>query len=428
MVVLVHVRERQPRRAAEGEERSQREYGEGDHEPDESAGSGRVLELGKHVALDDHGESSEGKHSPEEVGCEGHAVEHSRMLGRRRSGSSHADGSPQRGSSTFRRTAGIAEASNGSGPFAETCGISRVCSAACGRYLWGVPELPEVEITRQRIAPLLVGRRIRELHTTAESYFFLTPPAQLRRELKGRTIEALERYGKYLVARCDSGLQLVIHLGMTGQLFSDQATSVRLLSATARSALAPGDLIRFRPDAHTHLRFLFEGSGPAVDMRDVRKFGKVMLLRDGEVHPRLAKLGIDALRVSGEHLFAASRKRKLAVKLLLLDQQVLAGVGNIYADEALFRARVRPTRRAGRVTRREYDAIALGLTSVLQRAIETGGSSISDFVAPDGSDGHYQDERKVYARSGERCFACGDPIRKILLGQRGTHYCRRCQR
>jgi len=163
-------------------------------------------------------------------------------------------------------------------------------------------------------------------------------------------------------------------------------------------------------------------------MRDVRKFGKVLLLRNGETHPRLAKLGVDALGISGAHLFAASRKRRVAVKLLLLDQQVLAGVGNIYADEALFRARVRPSRRAGRVTRREYEAIASGLLYVLQRAIDTGGSSISDFVAPDGSDGHFQDERQVYARSGERCFECGDTIRRTVLGQRGTHFCRRCQR
>ena len=285
-----------------------------------------------------------------------------------------------------------------------------------------------MEITRRRIEPLLVGRRIRELRTTAESYFFLTPPEQLRSELEGQTIEALNRYGKYLVARFEGGLQLLIHLGMTGQLFSGEATSVRLLSATARTALAPDEQHSFRPDVHTHLCFRFEDGGPAVYMRDVRKFGKVMLLRDGEIHPRLAKLGVDALGVSGEHLFAASRKRRLAVKLLLLDQQVLAGVGNIYADEALFHARVRPSRRAGRVTRRDYEAIAAGLLYVLQRAIDTGGSSISDFVAPDGSDGHYQDERKVYARSGEPCFECGDPIRRTVLGQRGTHFCRRCQR
>ncbi len=299
-----------------------------------------------------------------------------------------------------------------------------LAGATCGV----VPELPEVEITRRQIEPLLVGRRIREIRTTADSYFFLTPPARLRRELKGDTAKFLERRGKYLVTHFESGLQLLIHLGMTGQLFSGEATSVRLLSATARAALAPDEQLRFRPDAHTHLCFRFEDGGSEVYMRDVRKFGKVLLLRAGEDHPRLAKLGLDALSVSGEYLFAASRKRKLAVKLLLLDQQVLAGVGNIYADEALFRARVRPTRRAGRVTRREYDGIAAGLIFILERAIETGGSSISDFVSPDGSDGHFQDERRVYARSGEACLECGDPIRKIVLGQRGTHYCRQCQR
>jgi len=299
-----------------------------------------------------------------------------------------------------------------------------LAGATCG----AVPELPEVEITRRKIEPLLVGRRIREIRTTADSYFFLTPPARLQRELRGDTAKSLERRGKYLVVHFQSDLQLLIHLGMTGQLFSAEATSVRLLSATARAALAPGEQLYFRPDAHTHLCFQFEDGGPDVYMRDVRKFGKVSLLRAGEAHPRLAKLGLDALRVSGEYLFAASRKRQLAVKLLLLDQKVLAGVGNIYADEALFRAGVRPTRRAGRVTRREYEGIAVGLVSILQRAIETGGSSISDFVSPDGADGHFQDERKVYARSGEACLECGDAVRRVVVGQRGTHYCRRCQR
>jgi len=118
----------------------------------------------------------------------------------------------------------------------------------------------------------------------------------------------------------------------------------------------------------------------------------------------------------------------VAVKNLLLDQAVVAGAGNIYADEALFLARVRPTRRAGRVTRAECDALAAGLRRVLERSIATGGSSISDYVAPDGQDGAYQDERKVYARGGEPCLECGTAIRRIVIGQRSAHYCPGCQR
>ena len=290
-----------------------------------------------------------------------------------------------------------------------------------------MPELPEVEVTRRRIAPLLVGRRIRSVRFTTDSYLFLTRPPLLRRALTGHAIVALARRGKYLLADLDEGDRLVIHLGMTGQLFSSAATSVRLLSATARAALSPEEQTRFHPDEHTHLRLAFEDAGPEVYLRDVRKFGKVLLLAPGQAHPRLERLGIDALEASGSHLFEATRKRTVAVKSALLDQAVLAGVGNIYADEALFLAGVRPTRRAGRVTRREYEAIASAVRGVLHRSIETGGSSISDYIAPDGADGSYQSERRVYARAGERCGACGAKIRRIVLGQRGTHYCPRCQ-
>jgi formamidopyrimidine-DNA glycosylase len=197
---------------------------------------------------------------------------------------------------------------------------------------------------------------------------------------------------------------------------------------TSRAALAPEEQVAFRPDPHTHLQLAFADGGADVYFRDVRKFGKVLLLGAGEEHPRLARLGADALAVTGEALFAASRRRKVAVKSLLLDQAVIAGVGNIYADEALFWAGVRPGRRAGRLTRRECDAIAQGLVHVLRRSIETGGSSISDYVAPDGSDGAYQSERRVYARRGESCQRCGGTIRRTVIGQRGTHYCPGCQR
>lgn len=291
-----------------------------------------------------------------------------------------------------------------------------------------MPELPEVEVTRRRIEPLLVGRCIRGLATTADSYFFLTEPARLRRRLRGRTVEKLGRHGKYLVGRLDDGSRLVVHLGMTGQLFGAGASSLRLLSATARNALAPEEQRGFRPDAHTHLRFRFEDEGPEVYMRDVRKFGKVLWLARDEDHPRLARLGSDALAVTGELLFRATRGRDVAVKSLLLDQSIVTGIGNIYADEALHRAKVRPSRRARRVTRAECEALATAVRSVLERSIETGGSSIRDYVAPDGEDGGFQEERLVYARAGEPCGTCATPVRRTRVGQRGTHYCPRCQR
>jgi len=291
-----------------------------------------------------------------------------------------------------------------------------------------MPELPEVEVTRRRIEPVLIGRRIASVETTAPSYFFVTPPAKLRRRLCGKTFSRLERFGKYLVATLSDDSGLLLHLGMTGQLFSDDVTSPRLLSATARAALSPEEQATFQVDAHTHLVLRFEDGGPAVLFRDVRKFGKVIWLSPGERHPRLTRLGPDALGATGEFLFQVARRRKAPIKSVLLDQSVLAGVGNIYADEALFWAGVRPGRRAARVTRAECARLAEGLRRVLERSIETGGSSISDYVAPDGQDGGYQDERCVYSRTGEPCRTCGELIKRKVIGQRSSHYCPACQR
>jgi formamidopyrimidine-DNA glycosylase len=291
-----------------------------------------------------------------------------------------------------------------------------------------VPELPEVEVTRRRIGPLLVGRRIREVRTTRDSYFFLTRPARLKARLTGRRVAELARHGKYLVAELDEGSRLLLHLGMTGQLFSSAATSPRLLSAMRRASISPEAQRAFEADVHTHLQLCFDDGGPEVYFRDVRKFGKVLLLERGESHPRLSRLGVDALAATGEALFAATRGRSASIKALLLDQALITGVGNIYADEALFRAGVRPARRAGRVTRSECARLAAAIRAVLERSIETGGSSIRDYVSPDGSDGRYQDERCVYARTGEPCLRCGSSIRRTTVAQRGTHFCPTCQR
>lgn len=291
-----------------------------------------------------------------------------------------------------------------------------------------MPELPEVEVTRQRIAPVFVGRKVRAVRTTAPSYFFLTPPAELARRLDGAEVSGLVRRGKYLVAELADGQRLLLHLGMTGQLFAAGASSLRLLSATARASLAPEQQVVFEPDRHTHLQLQFTDDGPDLLFRDVRKFGKVQLLARDEACERLEKLGTDALEITGAEIFAASRKRKIAIKSLLLDQAVVAGSGNIYADEVLFLSRVRPGRAAGRVTRAECAEMADGFHRVMTRSIETGGSSISDYIAPDGSDGSYQDERRVYARTGEPCRVCETPIRRKVIGQRSSHYCPKCQR
>jgi formamidopyrimidine-DNA glycosylase len=288
-----------------------------------------------------------------------------------------------------------------------------------------LPELPEVEVIRRHIEPFVVRRTIARVVTTAPSYFFLTPPAKLRRLLPGRTFVSLERRGKYLLAGLDDGSTLLLHLGMTGQLFASGTTSVRLLRRAQRAVTT---LRRFEPDEHTHLQFLFSDAGPTLLFRDMRKFGKCALIGAGEPTDRLKRLGIDALAIRGSDLYRATRSRKIGIKALLLDQSVLAGVGNIYADEALFRAGLRPTRRAAALDENECKSLAYAVRKVLQQAIARGGSSISDYIRPDGRDGGYQDERRVYAREGEPCASCGTGIRRIVIGQRSSHFCPCCQR
>ena len=290
-----------------------------------------------------------------------------------------------------------------------------------------MPELPEVEVTRRAIAPLLVGREIAAVQTTAPSYLFLTPPATLRRKLPGRRVTELTRHGKYLLAGLDDGSTLLIHLGMTGQLFAGSATSPRLLRKTGTGTVAPESQKGFTPDRHTHLRFEFTDGGEQVLFRDTRKFGKIKLVRDIAAEPRLTKLGPDALEADGEDLYRKARARRSPVKTLLLDQSVLAGIGNIYADEALSIVGLRPSTRAGRVSREVCCRLVEAARTVMLRSIETGGSSISDFINPDGSDGGYQDERRVYGREGEPCGVCGRTVKRVVIATRSSFFCPKCQ-
>jgi formamidopyrimidine-DNA glycosylase len=294
-----------------------------------------------------------------------------------------------------------------------------------------VPELPEVEVTRRELAPQLIGRTIARVVTTRPSYFFVSSPRLLHAKLPGRQVRELVRVGKYLVLTLDDESRLLLHLGMTGQLFFSGQPSVRLLSALRGVSLRSEQqraAAGFVPDVHTHLVLGFEDAESELYFRDVRKFGKVEWLAAGASSARLDKLGVDALIASGAHLYAATRGRRIPIKTLLLDQAVLAGVGNIYADEALFLARVHPARRAAKVKAIECDAIIAAVQRVMQRSIETGGSSISDYVRPQGEQGSYQKERQVYARFGAPCLVCATPIKRRSLGQRTSHFCPRCQR
>jgi formamidopyrimidine-DNA glycosylase len=290
-----------------------------------------------------------------------------------------------------------------------------------------MPELPEVEVTRRRIGKLLVGRKIAALVTTKPSYFFLTSPRKLKQALVGRTVAKLDRHGKYILARLDDASTLLLHLGMTGQLFGEGASSLRLLRSPDRRSKATLEPRGFDPDEHTHLQLEFADRGPRVFFRDVRKFGKVLLLADGQLDARLEKLGIDALRADGSELFEAARKRSTPIKTLLLDQSVIAGIGNIYADEALFLAGVSPLCPARRVEQVKCTALVRAAKQVMRRSIATGGSSISDYVTPDGSDGGYQNERRVYGREDEPCPSCRAPIVRVVIAQRSSHFCPICQ-
>jgi formamidopyrimidine-DNA glycosylase len=289
-----------------------------------------------------------------------------------------------------------------------------------------VPELPEVEVTRRRLHELLVGRTIASVVTTSPSYFFLTPPSVLRRRLPGRRVTALDRHGKYLLARLDDGSTLLLHLGMTGQLFGEGARSVRLLRVSDRKARGR-EARAFQPDRHTHLCLSFRDRGTRVFFRDVRKFGKCLLLSPSQDAARIEKLGVDALKARGDDLFRESRKRRIPIKSLLLDQSVIAGIGNIYADEALFLAKVDPRRPAQQVSREACERIVRAAQRVMRRSIKTGGSSISDFIGPDGADGGYQSERRVYGRESEPCPTCRDAIRRVVIAQRSSHFCATCQ-
>jgi len=290
-----------------------------------------------------------------------------------------------------------------------------------------VPELPEVEVTRRRIAPLLCGREIEAVTAAPTSGFFLTPPATLRRRLVGRRVLALARRGKYLVGELDDGSRLLLHLGMTGQLLAASAASPRLHRVQDRHSPA-GAPTPAGDGEHVHLRLRFRDGGEEVRFRDPRRFGRVQWLPAGAGSPRLARLGVDALDATPEQLRAALARRRAPIKALLLDQSLLAGVGNIYADEALFAAGLRPLRPGAGLSRRAITTLLGGLQRILRASIAHGGTSISDFVAPDGSDGAFVSELRVYGRAGLPCFACGAAIQRLVIAGRSSHFCPRCQR
>jgi formamidopyrimidine-DNA glycosylase len=270
-----------------------------------------------------------------------------------------------------------------------------------------MPELPEVEVIRRGLVPRLCGRTVSRVHVGDHPGSFLIRPALLARRLVGRRVLGLARHGKYLLAELDDGQRLLVHLGMTGRL---------------------GLASRRTPDRHTHLRLEFTDRGPELWFTDPRRFGRVGLLAPGRSHPRLERLGTDALVATEADLWRATRRRRVAVKTVLLDQSVLAGVGNIYADEALFRVGIRPTRAASRLTRRECRELVAAVKRVFARSIALGGTTVRDYRDSDGDSGAYQQALRVYGRQGEPCWECREPVRRVVLAQRSSHFCPCCQR
>ena len=271
-----------------------------------------------------------------------------------------------------------------------------------------MPELPEVETTRRGLEPLLVNQRIRTAIVRNRA-LRLPVPRTLPRLLAGATIAGIARRGKYLLFDCGAGT-LILHLGMSGRLWV-------VNSATP-------------PEPHDHFDLVFE-NGTVVRLRDPRRFGLVLWQKGDPLrHPLLANIGPEPFSEAfdGAWLHRITRNRSAAIKQVLMDSHVVAGVGNIYANEALFRAGIRPARAANRIGLKRCELLAVKIRETLELAIGAGGSSLRDYVGSDGLAGNFQSQFMVYDRAGQPCRRCGTLIREIRQGQRSTFYCPSCQR
>jgi formamidopyrimidine-DNA glycosylase len=275
-----------------------------------------------------------------------------------------------------------------------------------------MPELPEVETVARGLQRDVAGQRI--ISITLGKTDFIDNPATLERELPGRTIVRVERYGKFMLlrlsaqngARGDENAALLVHLGMTGSLLP---------------------VAVHQPQAkHTHVVMLL-GDGRELRYVDPRRFGRMAYLAGESLSKELQRFGADPLE-AGVQEFARRIHRKARIKALLLDQRVIRGVGNIYADESLWKAKIHPAQLGARLRPPQVQKLFAALQQVLHKAILLRGSSISDFRDSDGMPGEYQQHHRVYGREGKPCFRCGTAIRRIIVAGRSSHYCPNCQR
>jgi formamidopyrimidine-DNA glycosylase len=263
-----------------------------------------------------------------------------------------------------------------------------------------VPELPEVETVTRSLAPL-VGRRVISAEFRNLRILRGGDPERMAARLEGRHIGAIQRYGKFIAIALREGGYLLIHLGMTGRL------------------LLGGEVGK-----HTHAIFTFESGVLLFD--DSRQFGSIQFSE--EFPARVARLGPEPLEVTFDTFAAALKRRNTRIKALLLNQTFLRGIGNIYADEALFRSGIHPLAVASRLRASRARMLFDAMVEVLTEAIDAGGSSISDYVDAEGRMGFFQFSHRVYQRTGEPCTACGTAIRRIPVAQRSSHFCPKCQK
>ncbi len=301
----------------------------------------------------------------------------------------------------------------------------RIACGRASRYLLDMPELPEVETVRRGLAEVMEGRRVEKVEV--RRYDLRIPvPDDFARRLQGRTLETLGRRAKYLVGEFDDGTILLAHLGMSG----------RMIIETPEDDVQRPGVFSYDPGSHArHEHIVFHvGNGTVIRFSDPRRFG-LMTLTDREGfadHKLIRHLGPEPTGIdfTGPVLAARLRGKQTPIKAALLDQRVVAGVGNIYACEALYAAGISPRRQAATVQGRRADRLAAAVRDVLGEAIAAGGSSLRDHVAPTGELGYFQHRFKVYGRTGEPCPGCdcGQAVRRIVQSGRSTFYCAKRQR
>ncbi len=287
-----------------------------------------------------------------------------------------------------------------------------------------MPELPEVETVCRQLEPEIEGRRIERLEVLDERWCRPVPPSELEAAVGGATIEGLGRRGKHLLLELDGGRTLVMHLRMTGNLVLVEGED--RLDPSEGMRLYEGE--RSTSERHLRARFALD-DGRELWFTDPRRFGEAFLIDDVGLEARFERLGVEpfSAEFTPEALAGMSTGRTAPLKAFLLDQSRIAGVGNIYADEALFRARLHPLSPAGSMRPEHHAALRDAVVAALEAGIDRGGASIDDYRDGRGEKGTMQDEFLVHTREGEPCPSCGEPIARIVVSGRSTYYCPHCQ-